>query len=1370
MDPDRESRSHDICTRSLSLHTRLVRLSTVLKADAAMATSLEPLPRRIKHLTDLCRSTMNRFRTKKKAAPQPLTQTAISASNDEALAALSAGPSTMSSASLPPQIPSPTTQLKKSGTSRWKKQKKPVEVAPALDLSSALPSTDDFRTSLLMPNLSARFSMLRDGEPGLSTRFSMLREQDDPRSMLGKASDDSVLQPRRKSRMDFGGLGDIAEDVASIKSQKVRPPFAFERQDSFQSEEGYASENGSNPESMMSRARPGEGNIMFGGRQKVYMIPKAGSSSTRSLGKQVYEDDIGMSAFQKYRKERELAMGRSSDESQSFDFGLDQSIGGAHDDHVPTHDDTGRDLAHSPSLSSSERKRSTNSTSHSEARSSTAATSVASQPATAAASPAVAPIQPPAAVPSMQSHLKRADTKTRRLYEHGLDQHMQEQQTSALSRLNSIQRQRTMTNGKQSPPVLHSTKSASNLHDKARPPVYALRAQSPETVSPPTSAFGMRKPVPNNASPMTSGPVSPATPMDFDDHGALNLALEPGDRGKATAMGAFNKPRQAYDDQQYMERQRQLQRTASNAATKPSGPSAFQQRMGQFEQERGRSDSNASARSGSSPAPEQSKPSPYSVFQRAAQMNTQPAVQQFDKSSLPDTHRTFFGNISASDSEEEEEDQARFNPHPYQSSDYGYGGHHGRWQPRALQPVSEHPALRGHRSKPSLAEEDEDVEPMAPLNTNASVSPVKDTTAQPTIDVDVDSPTLGPGASATPLNGLMQHLRQQSNVSSNFANDDRPSLSENRESQTWNPKNLDLVYPPLRNTIDSDSPYASSNPFDLEEMSTFPGSEKADGRASPISPIDNPRPSAQFESRAGSRSTFLNRQSAVSDLTPEAEVEAEPSWQTELQKQHTRDPSTATQDEREAFARELAARQNAIREKMKSTVDSHSRETSPAPTGPRKAFGMLRSKPSGESIENVPRAQAPPKAMKMLGLNGPPPSASSNTLVHPAERGGYSLDIGRPYEDYAPGVAPRAPMPNPQARALQQSDQDIRQEWQQSRSRENSESRPVRPSPGSSAGTRSRANSAAATGGRSRSRTGPYRDDLEKAMIEGTGSSASVVPDLSPMVPRELTPRPSPDVMQSQFDPPRSRARSSSRGGGMSGYFDQKSLQPLQTGSRDRLAPGAPSPAQLSPNVYSPAASISGRPSPTIPAYAQNMTPPLSGTNTPLSATFQPPPQIPPSSGRPNGVLRKKTISKGDISEPTLVSSTSTVDTIDLPEGASLKNGMDEPPPVPPINPRRRVGKGLFGLGHRKESDDSIPSHGSRSKTPDMLSSRPYTEVDFPLETPRAPRSQTQSPRMPKQSFDQMRSATMPQMSTGSPERERVRSPVPPVPVEGGMF
>jgi hypothetical protein len=47
------------------------------------------------------------------------------------------------------------------------------------------------------------------------------------------------------------------------------------------------------------------------------------------------------------------------------------------------------------------------------------------------------------------------------------------------------------------------------------------------------------------------------------------------------------------------------------------------------------------------------------------------------------------------------------------------------------------------------------------------------------------------------------------------------------------------------------------------------------------------------------------------------------------------------------------------------------------------------------------------------------------------------------------------------------------------------------------------------------------------------------------------------------------------------------------------------------------------------------------------------------------------------------ISATSVMDTVDLPAGASLKNGIETPPPVPPINPRRR-----FGFGRSNESND----------------------------------------------------------------------------------
>jgi hypothetical protein len=66
-------------------------------------------------------------------------------------------------------------------------------------------------------------------------------------------------------------------------------------------------------------------------------------------------------------------------------------------------------------------------------------------------------------------------------------------------------------------------------------------------------------------------------------------------------------------------------------------------------------------------------------------------------------------------------------------------------------------------------------------------------------------------------------------------------------------------------------------------------------------------------------------------------------------------------------------------------------------------------------------------------------------------------------------------------------------------------------------------------------------------------------------------------------------------------------------------------------------------------------------------------------------MLRKKSIAKSEISDPVFLSTTSVIDTVSLPE-ASLKNGAGSfvPPPVPPINPMRRMG---FGRSDSEKSD-----------------------------------------------------------------------------------
>src|SRR5450432_106405 len=164
---------------------------------------------------------MNRFRTKKKA--KDVSDITVDRAES-------------------PSVPA----LKSSKTFRLgRKQAAEPERKLELDLANALPSSDDFRTSLLMS--------------GLSARFSMLREQDDPNTKIGKASDDSVLFPKRQSRLhDLAfqphGLHDIAE-VSSIRAS-IRPPFASSRIDSYHSVESFADED----KGVMGRSRPGEGN------------------------------------------------------------------------------------------------------------------------------------------------------------------------------------------------------------------------------------------------------------------------------------------------------------------------------------------------------------------------------------------------------------------------------------------------------------------------------------------------------------------------------------------------------------------------------------------------------------------------------------------------------------------------------------------------------------------------------------------------------------------------------------------------------------------------------------------------------------------------------------------------------------------------------------------------------------------------------------------------------------------------------------------------------------------------------------------------------------------------------------------------------
>ncbi|KAL4888958.1 hypothetical protein BDV59DRAFT_187607 [Aspergillus ambiguus] len=605
-----------------------------------------------------------------------------------------------------------------------KRSKKEPEETPELDLSTALPSTDDFRTSLLMPKLSAR--------------FSMLREQDDPDSMMGKASDDSVLFPKRASRLNlFGHTPNFLADIDEVSTDGSRPSFNLARADSFASGvDGYGTDDDrSQKDSIMSRARRAEGNNLFGGRQKVYKIPVKAAAQTEAGrsgmgGRAVYEPDVTLSAFQRYRlQEKERVSGSGEDTQQ--------------ESHVPESED---------GLSSiSSTKRTTFSSTASgpvpTGRTSTAATSIDEQSFANTSGVAADAAHPGPKPPLSGMAPDRGSVKSRRLYGQGLAQSVQNQHNSALHRLESLSRQRT---GTPELPLLNRSysKSATNLRERlqklaiAEPPA----GQTSRPSSPPSSAASPTpQPVetePKERKPQTS-PAYAAPPLspphsENDETAALVAALQPEDHGKATAMGLFNKPRTAFDEEQFTRRQLQMHQGRNTPPLSRPSPTTSGRATPQDFTGRPRGPSTTSYRSRGG-----SVSSHYSETQRPGTGTSASA------SSARPVHGTFF-DTTPSESEDE--------------GDY----------------AAVHPALRSKTpSKPSTPTEEEP-SPLSPLpevrySDLGDLKPIaeQDIVEPPpnnheeAVPEKPDSPTLGP--SGLGLSGLVRtHLRSGSDRSSMF--------------------------------------------------------------------------------------------------------------------------------------------------------------------------------------------------------------------------------------------------------------------------------------------------------------------------------------------------------------------------------------------------------------------------------------------------------------------------------------------------------------------------------------------------------------------------------------------------------------------------
>lgn len=1215
---------------------------------------------------------MNRFRTKKKAK-EP-AEGSVRASTD----------------SDGPEVPA----IKTSKTFRRGKKNQEPEPKLELDLANALPPSDDFRTSLLMS--------------GLSARFSMLREQDDPISKIGKASDDSVLFPsmKRQSRLNnFGfqsyGLSDIAE-VSSINGS-IRPPFAFGRTDS----DGYGTDDDStNGGSIMNRAKPGEGNNLFGGRQKIYKIPASRKSLTDGGGggmggRALYENDVSQSAFQKLRQ-------REKEQQQQ--------------EHEEAEGNAQSSRPESPQPSGYNRNRETSSTTSSGGpsitRSSTAGTSFTSQrtPSLSGSHTSVSPVA---------QGLDRNMSKGRRLYETGLDQHLHEQQYSAMNRIDTLTRQRAL--GAQTPPPglssptgLHSSDRWDRQQITGKSSMPNMRATSP----PPnvsgmgTFDFGVRPDGVADTKPsfgMASPPLSP--PMsETEDH--TILVVQPNDRGKATALGAFAKPAQPYDENKYSQRQLQMQQGRETPPLgKQSPPHPFaprQQQTGRtrahsnanFSSARSRSRSNSSAQRHLLPEVTSSQPQitvpedeamGSGTFLTSSNSSFQDPPDDVDQVTKP---KLFIRPV----------DLYRQNQHPILERP----------------PESQHPANRQQplqQQKFSVMVNSEQ-SPSVPVSNSHLATDAPSTL--PTHPVaSADSPTLGP---TTGLSGMVrQHLRSDSNTSSLYGGVPSPRLVSRFHDDSTEP-------------LPQNQYTTKNNPWNEDDWAQTSYEEDK-------FKLDN----AVNDTKGGDAmpTPFPIRSPHIDEAVQETH---RPSWEKEMETHHTRDGSSETQKERQDFKNELAARRRRVQENLKSFAEIESRSTSPLPAsdwsrdGPAKnnALGLLKNKSTRGSLVVKPKETkeaGQPKAIKMLGFpnttrsGSPSPGKSDfeenmlkkeeeemlrgaprgstippqinafrqarrdaqgdreqqlakrhqNRMAADAQGGDGEWSNGpienqpRPYEPLRERVLPNIRSGH-RTPSRERGPPPVTQNYRNGTSRERKGSIGTNRSGSIPPSRTSRDRSSSDASGRSKSHNGRYRDDLASAVPEVTASSSQgAFEDFespsSRLIPKSSIPSmavqpstiPSPMVVTNTASRTRSNSKSPP-----AGYFDTQKLQTLQNGEGMDIG-------------------LLPRPSPVTP-FSVNSTPSLiqpspvsSGANTPTVQGFQAQGQI--------QTHRKRSINKSDISEPRFISSTSRVTTVNLPPGSSLQNGI-EAPPIPPVNPRRRQTRTMFGFGKKDECEamHSLPA------------------------------------------------------------------------------
>ncbi|TLS26363.1 hypothetical protein PpBr36_05082 [Pyricularia pennisetigena] len=1060
---------------------------------------------------------------------------------------------------------------------------------PQIDIATALPTHDDFRTSLLMT--------------GLSARFSMLREQDDPTSKIGKASDDSVLFPKRQSRMmDYGfNSGTGLNDIAEVES--LRAPFA--RMDSFASADDSSSTKGS----IMSRGKPTDGNNLFGGRQKIVV-------GNRTL----YENDVASSSFQKWRREeRERERKALEDEEANDDSHGWRSR--------RSEEETSAARSESPSGQNFSRRRETSSTTASSlARNSTAATSIASQQsqATTASTASGAPVE-------------RSVTRTRRLYEQALNQDLHASQSTALSRIDTLTGKKSFTRGSPDPNSSTSPPMGFGFGER-RPIISKASAPNLRTTSPTASIVSASNDRGSNISSKESrfnfAGTPPLSPPISETGDMSLMAIQPNDVGKATAMGVFNKPAQPYNESKYAERQLQLQQGRDTPTL------------------RGRTESNGT-----------------NMSKTGLSIHPEPK----DKS----TSLTFL------DDSDESTDEPGHSPIP----------------PAVVleRPAdSEHPAFRQDALPTPLSFKSQVYDPPHDPSPPLSKPEIFESPIIPQNTTPIDSPTLGsPGLLTTGLSGMVrQHMRSESSTSS--------------------------IYGPSSSGLEVKFPAASRDSTVLAIMGDGLGVSNWQDQQW------NPYEDEAAEAR-------ISQHTLVQDDIP---TEPEPSMQSNPVEVPENNTSPVKEEDSDDFANRVAIARRRVQERL-TTSYLESAESSRAPSPqpqeretpvPAKPspFGLLRGKSSRGSLADRNRNGPPRKALQTLGLGATTMSSSPSPSKQSFEDAGLApmreeAEINsrvetarRQFEDKAKekdsdGRSLRSTkstrsltdkddeQTHPGLRAFRQARRQLQKQKElavlarhqgQGEGAKNEESdaqNETNPQERTPSKTRHARRDLSEDSYRSGTSMSPPRNERDRS---GSETSTGRVPPRPPRLRNNSSPYenqqsndsenmprrpmlrspglPGTDIKRSPIMPPQPYpgAMSSPKGFSRSASSGNLKVNPPRLGELAPISPIAP----LSQGL------------PTSPRH--QFMPPSPAANSPSGST----------TNSSLNEAKKKFINKKDISDPTLVMSTSRVPTVNLPQSQAFPEstgaGSDKrtAPPVPPINPRRTRGV-MNGFLGRKNSD-----------------------------------------------------------------------------------